>query len=372
MADAATGRTARAKTVLFVAAAIGVLVFIVVLTGSIRQTPGIFGVLKGIFLGLFSGLLVTAGGGWGAMSLMSDPQPAPPPDLAKADVLQQALAPVLTELEQTRLDVVAQVNARLPLRLGLGVAGGVLFWLMAQFGKDPATLFQLLEFGAFGGFLGYFWAVSRLSKQYRRLYKDRVLPLLAARFGALSYRDAVIPDLGLLRDEHVFPEYENIEADDEIYGTYRGLAISIVELKLTSQSGDDTRIEFQGLLASITLPRGLRGTTAIIADTGTFGGWRDWMAKHGRDRVRIEDPQFEASYDVYGTGPDRRPGAADAGLHGAFSRARPSPGLSKAAGIGPRQYVDDRTADLWPAQPVRAAELQAAGSQPRGAAVTER
>jgi hypothetical protein len=58
---------------------------------------------------------------------------------------------------------------------------------------------------------------------------------------------------------------------------------------------------FSGLLATVTLPRGLRGTTAVIAEGDLFSPVRDWMSGKGRLRVRIEDPEFEKAYQVYGT-----------------------------------------------------------------------
>jgi hypothetical protein len=156
-------------------------------------------------------------------------------------------------------------------------------------------------FAGFGGLVGYYWASRALGDQYRRLYKERVLPRLAAQFGALSYRAAVMPDLGLLTTQRIFRDYDRVVAEDEIFGVYRAMAISIVELRLTRGSGKSEQAIFDGLLMKVRLPRKLSGTTAVIADNGVLGNLRDRFEGGGSARVRVEDPLFEKLYKVYGT-----------------------------------------------------------------------
>jgi hypothetical protein len=284
---------------LAVSLAAALAVFIIVIVASIHRSPGLGGLLSGVFTGLFAALLVAGGGAWLAIAMAAPKATAivDSTDIGEADTL----APVLAELEATRVDVVRQVNARAIGRIPLCAGGGLLFWILTQFGKDPSGAFDLLIFVGMGGLAGYAWAANTLSERYRRLYKDRVLPLLAAQFGALSYRQAIVPDLGTLHGEGIFEDFDRVIAEDEIFGTYRGLAVSIIELSLTKESGDTRRTVFNGLLTQIDLPRRLNGTTAVIADGGMFGNFRDRLGARGRERVRIEDPRFEKAYEVYGT-----------------------------------------------------------------------
>ncbi len=108
-------------------------------------------------------------------------------------------------------------------------------------------------------------------------------------------------DLGVLTAEHVFGDYDTAGAQNRLAGTHRGLPVDIYELALTKGSGDDRQTLFSGLMASVELPRSLRGTTAVIAEGDMFAPARDWMSGRGRLRVRIEDPEFEKAYQVYGT-----------------------------------------------------------------------
>jgi hypothetical protein len=298
--DPADRRSTIGRAALSGSLVLAVMIFLAGVTSSYHRSHGIGEILGGVFTSLFAALLVAAAASWAAMSLISKAATAPP-DLAKASDLERLLAPTLTELEAARTDIVHQVNVRLVTHVPLGVAAGVCLWILGQFGREPATFFNLLEFMGIGGAAGWYWASRKLSEQYLRLYKDRVLPRLAAQFGSLSYRQATEPDMILLRAQHIFREFDRVVAEDEIYGTYRGMALNIVELKLTYGSGKERRVEFDGLLTTVKLPRHLAGTTAVIADNGLLGNLRDRFGAEGREHVRVEDPAFEKAYEVYGT-----------------------------------------------------------------------
>ena len=254
---AADRRAAIGRAALSGALVLAVVIFVAGVTASYHRSHSVGEILGGVFSSLFIALLVAAAASWAAMSLVLPKAVTAPPDLAKASDLERLLAPTLTELEAARTDIVHQINARLTTRVPLGVAAGVCLWILGQFGKEPATFFNLLEFMGVGGAAGWYWASRKLSEQYLRLYKDRVLPRLAAQFGSLSYRRAIEPDMNLLRAQHIFREFDRVVAEDEIYGTYRGMPLNIVELKLTYGSGKERRVEFDGLLTTVKLPRHL-------------------------------------------------------------------------------------------------------------------
>jgi len=300
--DPALARRAEmAKAALAAGLALGVLVFIAVISASLHKGHDLGHLLTGVFTGLFTALFVAGGGAWAAMTLLAPKARPAAPDLAKATQLEQLLAPTLAALEAARTAIVHQVNLRLVTRVPLGVAAGVGFWIFSQFGRSPGTFFNLLEFMGFGAAIGWYWASHKLSEDYLRLYKDQVLPKLAAQFGALSYRRAIAPDMSLLRAQHIFREFDRVVCEDEIFGTYRGMALNIVELKLTYGSGKEKRTEFDGLLTTVALPRHLAGVTAVIADNGALGNLEDRFGGEGREHVAVEDPAFEKAYEVYGT-----------------------------------------------------------------------
>jgi hypothetical protein len=237
-----------------------------------------------------------------------------------ADAAVAQLQPVLAELEATRRVVARQIKQRVlwqvPLGAAIGAGTGVVFDQLSVikhvmilgdvavgFGALYASFFVLGLCVLFGGVFGYLWAARDLRENYRSLYKKRVLPLLAARYGAITYRRATPPNMKPLREERIFPEYHRVIAEDELAGVIRGCALRIVEFKLTVRRGKHRREHtiFDGLAVEIRLARNLAGTTAVLADGGAFGNFRNWLAESGRQRVRLEDPRFERVYQVWGS-----------------------------------------------------------------------
>lgn len=221
-------------------------------------------------------------------------------DLPAAE-LDADLAPVLARLETTRVDMAAEIDRRMRLRLPAGLAAGVLFWAWTQVYGEAPGLIPLALLSVIGAGAGWAWAAAALSERYRRMYKSEVLPRLAASLGALEYRAATRPDASALRDQRLFPRFDRVDAEDEIVGSYHGVAISIMEVALVDTKPENDRKVFDGLLVRLTLPRTLDGTTAVIADTGLLGALRDLMGGSALQRVRLEDARFEDVYQVYGT-----------------------------------------------------------------------
>lgn len=302
----ALDRRGLARLTLVACGVAAVVIFVLVLISSMHKTPGIGGLLSGIFGGLFAALLVGGGGAWIAMSLVGV-KPAPRVDDKTADELMSALHPVLAGLEAARLEVVRQINARAAIRVPVGAAAGFGIWCLEQIGGRPdedgiaGIIWGAICLVGFGAIAGYALAARDGSAAYARLYLGRVLPLLAARFGALSFRSPAHIDLRAFSSERFFDDYDSAVSDNEFFGTHRGLPISIASLLLTSGSGKELRVSFEGLLVEVTLPRVLQATTTVIASTGAFEQLRRWLKASDRQLVALEDPRFEAVYDVWST-----------------------------------------------------------------------
>ena len=140
--------------------------------------------------------------------------------------------------------------------------------MFQQWSSEPPGAAVLILYGIVGAVIGEAWAVQALDRNYRQSYKDRVLPLLAARFGDLTYQRASFGSVAELQQHGIFTRFDGATAVDEIRGTYKSLAISLVQLQLERGSGEDSTTVFDGLLVELTLPRHLSGTTAVVADQG--------------------------------------------------------------------------------------------------------
>jgi hypothetical protein len=291
------GNPGLAQLVLFAGLAAGLAVWVLVIGAGIAKGE----ILTGIFSGLFAGLFIAAAAAWLGMRIARPPAPPPPLDEAKADRVTAGLGAVLAELENARKLTVQQINARARTRVPLCAVIFFCLWLLPDQNGESSDFFDLVGQVGFGMLIGYTWAASKLGAAYRLLYKQRVLPVLAAQFGDLSWRVPVLPNLDRLRDAGIFEAWQSTSADDELFGTHRNLPTSIIELRLTSGSGDSESVQFNGLLVEITLPRSLRGSTAIIASEGMVGRLREWVGRDGRSRVRLEDPKFDEIYEVWST-----------------------------------------------------------------------
>ena len=286
---------------------VGVLVVLVVggmVYASIRESPDVGGVLRGVGAGLFLGLLTALGG----MSLLlwAQKKPARPArDAPRVSALQQLLEPTLRELRTIRRDVIRRVRARSVWCVPVAMALSTLVWQMNSSNPDRPGLLTFLFFGAI---VGEMWAAHKLGKEYERLYKDRVLPQLAAQLGDLTYRKPATAEIQKLRTYRILQDAGSITAEDEIVGTYRGLPLSIIEVGVRAKSGNRNRRSnlFDGLVVSLTLPRAMTETTVIAADRGLFGNLRETLRMDGFQRVSLEDPRFEGRFQVYGTDQKRK------------------------------------------------------------------
>lgn len=282
---------------------LGVVVGLGLAIVSIVRSPTPEGILGGVFGGFVLALVVMGATAWLAMALATEKPQSDlvAPNLIDGEEIAASLKDVLANVEAARLDTVEKINRRATWRVPLLAACGVAAVIAGQFSDDPPDLTEMIAFIAIPAFGGYLWASLALSTRYSRLYKDKVLPALAATFGALSYREAHMPNLARLKEECIFRKFDNSEADDEIFGTYRTLPISIVELTLTQGSGKNKQTTFDGLMVTLELPRDTGAVTAVVSDAGTLGNFVDRQKGQHRERVRLEDPVFEKIYEVYGT-----------------------------------------------------------------------
>jgi len=275
---------------------LALVVWVAVAFAAIQRQPGWEGWLTGVFGGGFAALLIAAGGAWAVMLLLVRPARRE----AERALFQAEgdLEQVLAELETVRLRTRRQITAGAFWRAPLCVLVAVGLWIASQYGSDRGDVFDLVMLIGVAAIAGYAWAAWKLGEAYRGLYKERVLPRIAAGFGRLSWRPAQ-PPLAEFRRHRLFPDWDDAAAEDEIFGDYRGLPLSIIELKLTKGSGKDERTVFDGLTAAVTLPRGLAGTTVVIPDRGMFGNLAERLRGGPCEPVRLEDPTFEKAYEVY-------------------------------------------------------------------------
>jgi hypothetical protein len=212
-----------------------------------------------------------------------------------------ALAPILAELEAVRVETGRHIRRRAARMTPLGAAAGLAAWALFVLATREFDLILPVVALAVGALAGHVVAAQALAVDYERRYKARVLPLLVARFGALTFGPPPHLDLAALRDWHVFNAFSSMTANDGIAGDYHGRAVGIIQLDLERGWGVWRRLVFRGLLIEIGLSGRFLGTTAVVADAGPFGNFRRELAARSIRRVGLESPAFERDYEVYAT-----------------------------------------------------------------------
>jgi hypothetical protein len=276
-----------------------VSLFALVLVGSILSSPSVIGVLQGLFGGFMIALLFAVAFGGLLLWARNDRTRGPAAATStRAAELDARLAPALRELTALRTDIIAQVKRRSVMRVPVGTAAGVVAWTLARRGDDPPGVVELGLFVIIGALAGEYWAVYKLQRQYRRRYKDSVLPQITSELGELSYREASRDEVERLGALRIVPEYDSLESDDEIHGVYNGLPIRISEVRLRRRQGKKSRVVFDGLFVGITLPRKLSGTTVVLTDRGAFAQFVSRWRGTPLETVRLEHQEFEQRYEV--------------------------------------------------------------------------
>jgi hypothetical protein len=276
-----------------------VSLFALVLVGSILSSPSVVGVLQGLFGGFMIAMLfAVAFGGLLLWARHDRTRGSAAATSTRAAELDARLAPALRELTALRTDIIAQVKARSVMRVPVGTAAGVIAWALARRGDDPPGVFELGLFVIIGALAGEYWAVYKLDRQYRRRYKNAVLPQITSKLGDLSYREASRDEVERLGALRIVPEYDSLESDDEIHGVYNGLPIRISEVRLRRRQGKRSRVVFDGVFVGITLPRTLSGTTVVLTDRGAFDRFVSRWRGTPLETVRLEHQEFEERYEV--------------------------------------------------------------------------
>ena len=152
-----------------------------------------------------------------------------------------------------------------------------------------------------GAVAGEYWAAYKLERQYRRRYKDQVLPKIASALGNLTYREASKSEVERLAGLRILPEYDALSTDDEIHGVHNSLPIRIVEVRLRRRRNKRTVTVFDGLLVAIMLPRSLTATTLVLTDRGVWENFKARWRGAGLETVRLEHQEFEKRYEVSST-----------------------------------------------------------------------
>lgn len=142
-----------------------------------------------------------------------------------------------------------------------------------------------------GGLLSYA-PIGMLQNEF----KDRLIPQILIQYGFTYDRKASRIRLKDYAD--VLPSYTSSKLTDHFWGIRNDIKMSVCELTLRQKSGKHSHTVFDGLLCRFDYPKTAKAEVAVKSDAGAIGQFfRGVFAS--ADRVKLEDPAFEAKFDVY-------------------------------------------------------------------------
>ncbi|WP_010321842.1 DUF3137 domain-containing protein [Marinobacterium stanieri] len=210
-------------------------------------------------------------------------------------IIERDVVPLLEPLEQYRLEKLASKNWRKTWFFRLGW----LLWVPALI-LDIATLVSgdlslLTLFVLVGCGVWVFWP----HVQYMRRYKEKLLPVLLQAFGDYEYDESGCIDLKAVASFEILPSYSSKTSEDCIRGVVDDVVFEFCELELKRSSGNSSTTEHDGGALLLTMPFSFSGYTVVRTDYGKVGNVL--AAPLRRDRVALENPEFEKRYEVYGS-----------------------------------------------------------------------
>ena len=226
------------------------------------------------------------------------------------DFYYKELYPSLSELEETRKRIVSQLK-------WYGGMGAVLFliaavWMGKNFGLfHPLSMFGIVFFVAVGGF-----AYRLVTSEYAKDFKARIItPLIHAIDPHLFYNPSFMLSRHLFERSELFRHsIDRYSGNDYVKGSIEGVPLEFSDVHAEYQTRDSKgRIQwhtlFRGLFLVAEFNKHFTGKTVVLPDRAekTFGsligGWlQSKNFSHG-ELVRLDDPEFERHFVVYGNDP---------------------------------------------------------------------
>lgn len=214
----------------------------------------------------------------------------------------QKIAPLLGTLEADRLKfkqdfIVSAIFSGAAAALALAA-----LWLIVPPGsmgsKDAEGRIKLSFFILFAATVlpTYFY------HRYGEEAKGTLLPPMMSFFGGISFH----PHMGIneltLRPFQIMPMHEIYHSEDYTNGTLDNLSLELGLIKLENRSKNSTYTVFRGIAVKFEVKKPFEGMTVLRHNQGMFGhALSSLFGNHGMERVQLEDPRFNASFEVSST-----------------------------------------------------------------------
>ncbi|NIZ01302.1 DUF3137 domain-containing protein [Thalassospira lucentensis] len=223
---------------------------------------------------------------------------APLSDVAR-EKIEQDLMPMLEPLEQFRLEKLDSKKQRKKwfFLIGWLLYGPTLAFDVTMLIEGEPTFITLFVLGAWAAWIFY------PEIQYKRHYKQKLIPILVGAFGDYDYQSKGCIDVDAVKGFDIVPSYSSKSSEDHIQGEVDGVKFEFCELKLLRRrSNNKGNITLhQGGALIITMPFLFTGHTVVDTDHGKLGNFLSGLSS--KSRIPLENPVFEDRYEVFGDDP---------------------------------------------------------------------
>ncbi|NLH18076.1 MAG: DUF3137 domain-containing protein [Phycisphaerae bacterium] len=221
------------------------------------------------------------------------------------------LTPILTELEGQRKKVLQSYGWLALVLLGISVIALLILAVNPMLG--PAVIIIPLVIAIIvGAIIGPY-----LSRDYARRFKTEVLTQIVRFFDpSLEFRPDSTIEQSTYMESKLFPHKpDRFKGEDLVEGKIGATAVRFCEIhteyKTTRRDNKGhTHTEwhtiFRGLFFQADFNKHFAGSTVVLPDSAEalFGKFGQWLQSFsfGRDQlIKLDDPEFEKLFVVYGT-----------------------------------------------------------------------
>ena len=170
------------------------------------------------------------------------------------------------------------------------IAAG-LFFVYAQFfiAKDSDCIKGAILF--FGLFCAVWYGIK---KNFENKVKKDVMPIVCSCFEDLKWSQEGYYYGEFFSESGVIPTFHNESYDDIFTGSYKDVAIEIVESEYERGSGKSRHTVFGGVIIKLSMNKSFKSHTVVKPDSMLH-----ISPKSGLKRTEFEDPEFNKKFDVF-------------------------------------------------------------------------
>ncbi len=226
------------------------------------------------------------------------------------DFYYQELYPSLSGLEETRREIVS----RLKLYGGMGIVAFSIaaVWMGKTFGLlHPITFVLLVGFVAVGGMI-----YRAMTDGYAKDFKEHIItPLIHAIDPHLLYNPQFMVSRHLFERSNLFKHtIDRYSGNDYVKGSVESVPLEFSDIHAEYQTRDSKgrtqwHTLFRGLFLVAEFNKHFQSKTLVLPDHAekTFGsligGWLQSKNFSQDNLIRLDDPEFEKHFVVYGNDP---------------------------------------------------------------------